>query len=281
MSTEPLPQDTTALAELSNEVQVLLYLSLMESQYLARLADLPEGPPPAIITAHPTLGTLEPTKFARPASVDAGNLMGIYQVVNSGADINERMAELAKRVLPILRHFPVSLSDRLFIGSITGDNRSPGAGPSLALEGLWRFAHELPPSRDVVEANRHRLATLRGVFERLTNALTGLSEDLKRKLHPPEVRDRVTVDIEAHRVTVDGSSYDLNTREQALILDQLAKANGRPLSGPEIASGAGLRKGLMVSRVVTQIRSLHPALDRLIPPPQKTKNKFCICLPPL
>jgi hypothetical protein len=206
-------------------------------------------------------------------------------MLNSGTDVNGRLVELARRASVLLRHLPVSLSDRIYLEGLAGDNGSPSesgaAGRSLALEGVYRFAHEPPPSREAVEANRVRLVALRGIFERLTAALAGLSETLERKLHPPEVKDRVKVDVKARRVSIDGSSYGLNTREQAIVLDQLVKANGGPLSGPEIARGAGLDEAFPVSRVWNQIKNKRSGLERFMPSPHETGNRFCLRLPRL
>ena len=185
--------------------------------------------------------------------------------------------------IPLCKHLPLSLSDQLHLDRLARDKGSPIAdskgGRSLLLVGMIRTADEPPLAEEVAEGNQTKLTALRGLFERLTGALTELSAIIEKKLHPPEVKDRVKVDIERRVLTVDGLDYNLNTGEQARVLAQMAQANGTSLPGPEIVKKAGLRKGFKVDRALEQIMNKHEAVRRFIPPASNADNKFCFRLP--
>lgn len=173
------------------------------------------------------------------------------------------------------------LSDIRGLGGAGVGGREGKPAGSLLLEGMIRFDTDPPPTEGATEANRIRLTALRGRLGRLKTALAELAEQVERKVHPPEVKDRVKVDVERHVLTIDGREYELNTTNQARILEQMALANGEPLSGPELARRAGLREGFMVARALEQVRKKHhPKLNRFIPLAVDVSNKFCFRLPP-
>ncbi|MBA4188839.1 MAG: hypothetical protein C0467_12650 [Planctomycetaceae bacterium] len=267
MHSDSLPDTVDALVSLESEIRAVLYLGSNELNRLVRLAD-----------GHQELRPLTCLGATKQGGMYVGSeIIGFLNPMGSGAEVNHSLVEIATLAQPILKYLSMSVSDRAHIEGLA----SSKAGSSLLLEGMIQFVNAPPLAEEVVEMNRLRLTALRGLLERLTAPLTELSAKVVRKLHPPEVKDRVRVNVEDRVLNIDGVDYELNTSEQARVLEQMAKANGEPLSGPEIVRRAGLKEGFMVSRTLNQIKTNHPKLGKFIPLARDTAHRFCFRLPPL
>jgi hypothetical protein len=127
-------------------------------------------------------------------------------------------------------------------------------------------------------ANTVRLAALTGFFESAVPALEALYQRVERKLSPPQVRDRVRVDLKRCIVTVDNVPYSVS-ENQALMFHVLVKTNGGPLSGPDMGRLVEFKGEFKASRYRDKIE--YAELKKLIPKPAKPDFKFRLVLPPL
>jgi hypothetical protein len=204
-----------------------------------------------------------------------------------GALINEELQELAGATMPIMEHLGLRPEDEESIRSLapapppasgTGEDAETGSTGALFLGGM--IDDSALTGADVgnhAEVDRLRIKVLVGMLERLLQATACLCQRLRRKLDPPSVRDRVSADVGKGLVLVDGKEY-VETANVAIFFKHLAEADGKPVSGPQIAK-AEMSREFKTTRVRKQIK--HEDLKLIIKQEQKPNGRYYIGLPPL
>jgi hypothetical protein len=266
MSSIPLPTDDNGRNELHEHASNLAARSWAVVRLLRDAEQRPGSVPPATVLALPggAGGALTWTG-ASPAFQVNAEVRGV--------------AVLANKVLP---HLGLDTVEEGYVcrlaASAGGESGGRAQDTDLLLAGVLQWEGEAIPA-DVRNADRLRLVGLVRVFEKVSEAADALSRRLQRVMHPPTVQDRVTVDLVKCVVTVDG--IPVNVRDNhATLFHHLVAANGRPVSGCDIAKQTG-EKEFKVGRFVSQIKKSYPCLGKILKQEKGTNGRYCIELPPL
>ena len=211
--------------------------------------------------------------------------------------LNIEIQELAAGVIPLLDYLEMDAPGRSLIKSLvpsqvddpdgtTKRDATPSEspeGPDLLLSGMY----ELEGSSDASERQGHqkqnmlRIAVLSDLLDRLSRANSTLLRKIKIKLSPPKFSERVQIEIGQNDrrciVTVDGKDH-MVSRNQAILFKHLVAAEGKLVSGPQIALEEDLSE-FKADRFRNQLESRSPELFRIIK--VEKKRGFRISLPPL
>ena len=191
--------------------------------------------------------------------------------------INKGVPEAAAEVAELIGYFDLSEPDRRRLR--TRADQLSSARADWGLEGFSLGENEEGQQGSTEGPNAVRIVGLTGFFEPAASALADLCHRVEQRLNPPQVRDRVRVDLVKCKVTVDNETYTVSPG-QAQLFYYLAEANGEGMSSTEIWEQIKIGVDFKASRFRSQLEGTE--LFRFLPAPDDTPDgKFRIVLPPL
>lgn len=271
MASSPLPEERERLQDLLDQS---VRAEMECSSTLATLREMESAPRP-----------IAPTRLSRLPGGQSG--FSVSQIGLSRPLINESILTSAVTARPLLNFMELDNATRMRVvdlAAIFDSRRSSGVNtpiartPGILLDGLVEFdiGQSWEP-KALDDQNALRISIVANLFDSLSQAIPTLVRRIHKKLDPPSVRDRVRVDVSRGFVVVDDVHYSVPQR-QAVFFDYLSKANGAPVSGPEIAASEGLKE-FRGNRIKNQIKDKK--LRAIIKESRKGKRGFFIQLPPL
>lgn len=210
--------------------------------------------------------------------VVVSQLLGVSvctQYLTREGQVNQLLRAITNVAKPLLRYLELSDSDKEHIATKFSALLFP---EPIEYEDWTILAeHPHPKCAATVLADPVKVKLLVDFLDRMVRDTSSLQARIDKKLKPPSVSDRVRVDLVKGIVEVDGKPFPVLDR-QAILFHYLARANGEPVSGPEIARQEKIKE-FRSARIKDQIK--HKALTALLKISQRGKRGFYLQLPPL